>query len=198
MDDMNCNLACSQLDINANLLSSVAVYSMHQLITDPTCCTSSSSVLIDLIYTNSPERIVCAGVSHISISNHFLVYAFRKLSIEYPSRGHNTVTYRKFKNFNSANFRNDVCQQHWDDIYCYDNPNDMWDAWKKLFFVCVNKHAPLRTKCVCSCKSPWTTPYLKKRMHERDILKFKASRSKDAKDWCIFKTLRNKVNNEIK
>ena len=90
--------------------------------------TDSSSTLIDLIYTNSPDRVVCSGVSHISISDHSLVYAFCKLSIEFPSRGHNTVTYRKLKNFNSDRFRNDIFLQNWDDIYCHDNPNDMWDA----------------------------------------------------------------------
>ena len=126
---MNCNLAPAQLDNNANLLNSIAdVYGMHQLITYPTRCTASSSTLIDLIYTNSPDRVVCSGVSHICISDHSLVYPFRKLSIEYPSRGHNTVTYRKLKNFNSTRFRNDISQQNWDDIYCHDSPNDMWDA----------------------------------------------------------------------
>ena len=169
---MNCNLAPDQLDNNANKLSSIAdIYTMHQLIIDPTQCTVSSSTLIDLIYTSSPDRVVCSGVSHISISDHSLVYAFRKLSIEFPSRGHNTVTYRKVKNFNSDRFRND--------IYCHDNPNDMWDAWKKLFFSCVDRHAPLRTKRVRSCKSPWITLLLKKHMHKRDLLKIKASRSKD-------------------
>ena len=165
---MNCNLAPDQLDNNASILSPIAeIYGMHQLIIDPTRCTASSSTLIDLIYTNSPDRVVCSGVSHISISDHSLVYAFRKLSIEFPSRGHNTVTYRKLKNFNSDRFCNDIFLQSWDDIYCHDNPNDMWDAWKKLFFSCVDKHAPLRTKRVRSCKSPWISPHLKKCMHER-------------------------------
>ena len=59
-------------------------------------------------------------------------------------------------------------------------------------------HAPLRTKRVRSCKSPWITPLLKKRMHERDLLKMKASRSKDSNDWRMFKALRNQVNFEIK
>ena len=187
--DMNCNLAPDQLDNNANILSSIAdIYGMHQLIIDPTRCTASSSTLIDLIYTNSPDRVVCSGVSHISISDHSLVYAFRKLSIEFPSRGHNTVTYRKL-NFNSDRFCNDIFLQNWDDIYCHDNPNDMWDAWKKLFFSCVDKHAPLRTKHVRSCKSPWITLHLKKCMHERDLLKMKASRSKDSNDWRMFKAL---------
>ena len=35
-------------------------------------------------------------------------------------------------------------------------------------------------------------------MHDRDILKLKASRSKDANDWLQFKKCRNLVNNEIK
>ena len=196
---MNCNLAPDQLDNNANILSSIAdIYGMHQLTIDPTRCTVSSSTLINLIYTNSPDRFACSGVSHISINDHSLVCAFRKLSIEFLSRGHDTVTYRKLKNFNSDRFRNDIFLQDWDDIYCHDNPNDMWDAWKKLFFSCVDRHAPLRTKRVRSCKSPWITPLLKKRMHERDLLKMKASRSKDSNDWRMFKALRNQVNFEIK
>ena len=35
-------------------------------------------------------------------------------------------------------------------------------------------------------------------MHDRDILKFKATRSKDANDWLQFKKCRNLVNNELK
>lgn len=125
----------SRLDNNANLLTSIAdVYGLQQLIIDPTRCTESSSTLIDLIFTNSPESVVCSGVSHISISDHFLVYALRKLSINQPSMGHTTVTYRKFKNCNSVSFRDDISQQNWDDIYNYDDPNGMWDAWKRLFF----------------------------------------------------------------
>ena len=58
------------------LLSSIGdVYGLQQLIIDPTRCIESSSTLIDLIFTNSLERVVCSGVSHISISDHFLVYA---------------------------------------------------------------------------------------------------------------------------
>ena len=35
-------------------------------------------------------------------------------------------------------------------------------------------------------------------MHERDILKIKAIRSKDIYDWAAFKKARNSVNNEVK
>jgi len=71
-------------------------------------------------------------------------------------------------------------------------------VWKKLFLLCVDKHAPVRNKRGRPCKSPWVIPQLKKRLHERDILKLKATRSGDADDWRNFKKLRNTVNSEIK
>ena len=77
----------------------------------------------------------------------------------------------------------------------YDDPNSMWCAWKNIFSNVIDRHAPLRTKRVRSSKSPWITSHLKLRMHERDILKIKASRSNDPSDWTIFKKCRNSVNN---
>lgn len=74
----------------------------------------------------------------------------------------------------------------------------MWEAWKKLFLLCVDKHAPLHNKRVRLCKSPWITSQLRKRLHARDILKLKSTRSGDADNWRNFKKLRNMVNNEIK
>ena len=75
----------------------------------------------------------------------------------------------------------------------------MWKAWKSLFFQCVDKHAPLRSKRVRAIKSPWITPHLKKkRMHARNILNLKAVRSKNADDWLKYKKCRNAVNNEMK
>ena len=55
-----------------------------------------------------PDRIVCSGVSHIGISDHSLVYAFRKLStgVSDSRRGHTSVTYRNYKNINSSSFGN--------------------------------------------------------------------------------------------
>ena len=108
-----------------------------------------------------PDKIVCSGVSHIGISNHSLVYAFRELSAGFSSKGHSTVTYRNFKNFNSTNFRNDMRQQNWDDILNYDDSNDMWHVWKDTFNNVAERHAPLQTKRVRVSKSPWITPELK-------------------------------------
>lgn len=198
MGDLNCNLSASQLDHNSCLLTNITnLYGLKQLISEPTRVSESSSTLIDLIFTNSPDRVVCSGVSHVGISDHSLIYVFRKLSIGLHNKGHSTVTYRKFKQFNSMNFRSDICSQNWDSINTCNDPNDMWLAWKNIFLSVVDKHAPLRIKRVRAFKSPWITPLLKQRMHERDVLKLKAIRSNDSIDWSVYKKCRNSVNIEI-
>ena len=195
MGDFNCNLASPQPDNNTVLLNSIVdVYGLHQLIKSPT--RSVSSTLIDVIYTNFPDEVVCSGVSHVSLSDHSLVYVLRKISIDPFSKGHSTITCAKFKNYDSARFRYDISLQNWDTVNKYNDPNYMWDAWKALFFQCVDKHAPLHTKHVCALKSEWITPQLKKSQHFRDILK--ATRSGIASDWLQFKKSRNAVNNEVK
>ena len=89
------------------------VYGLHQLISEHTGITDKSSALIDLVFTNTPDRVVCSGVSHIGISDHSLVFAFCKVSTESTKNGHATVKYRKFKNFDSTSFRHDISQQNW-------------------------------------------------------------------------------------
>jgi hypothetical protein len=174
--DLNCDLSSTVLDHSSRLLIDITeTYNLQQLITEQTRITNSSSTLIDHIFTNAPDRVVCSGVSHIGISDHSLVYAFRKLSVRMPTRGHTTVSYRKLKNFDSAKFRNDISQQNWDFIHQFKNPNDMWHAWKNTFNFIVEKHAPLRTKRVKASKAPWISSHLKGEMHRRDILKIKAT-----------------------
>ena len=172
MGDLNCNLASPTFDTNMSLLTSIAnVNSLHQLIREPTRITSSSSTLIDLIFTNCPDKLVCSGVFHVGISDPTLVYVYRKLCIDRSGSGHKTVSYRKLKNFRSESFRNDIASQSWDDLLMFEDPNDMWLAWKTLFLSVVDKHAPIRTKRVRSSKCAWVTPQLKRYMHERDKLK---------------------------
>ena len=52
-----------------------------------------------------------------------------------------------------------------------------------MFLSIVDKHAPLKRMRVRARGSPWITSELKKRMHNRNILKIKAIKSKDPFDW---------------
>jgi len=91
-------MAAPKFDNSTNILSYIAeVYGLDQLITEYTRITDKSSTLTDLIFANTPDRVVCSGVSHIGISDHSLVYAFRKVSMEGTTNKHTTLRYRKFK-----------------------------------------------------------------------------------------------------
>ena len=143
MGDLNCDMIATRYDNDTRKLVSITdIYGLQQLITEPTRIIPTSATLIGVIFTNCPDRVWCSGVCHISISDHSLVFAYRKLSINGTSRGHNVITYRNFRKFNRENFRNDVASQSWDQIYCSSNPNDMWLQWKRLFLSIVDKHAP--------------------------------------------------------
>ena len=59
---MNADMATTKSYNAARQLNNIAdIYGLHQLINEPTPITDKSSPLIDLIYTNSPERVVCSG-----------------------------------------------------------------------------------------------------------------------------------------
>ena len=74
--DINCNLF-SEINANVNALLNISdVYGLKQLISEPTRITPSSSSLIDLVFTNQPDLVSFSGVSHVSIRDHSLVYAF--------------------------------------------------------------------------------------------------------------------------
>ena len=196
--DFNCNMISEIPDNDTRLLTNIAdVYGLHQLISEPTRLTENSSTLLDVIFTNCPQNIVCSGVLHVGISDHSLVYVYRKLSNQVGS-GHTTVTYRRYCNFNHSNFRRDISMQDWDSIEQYQNPNDMWVEWKRMFLSCADRHAPLRTKRVRASKSPWINSDVKRLMHKRVILKKRAIRSKDPSDWTEFRKQRNLVNARIK
>ena len=82
MGDFNCDLSSTVLDHDSKSLMDIAdLYNLSQLINEPTRITDSSSTLLDHIFTNTPDKVVCSGVSHVSISDHSLIYAFRKLSV---------------------------------------------------------------------------------------------------------------------
>ena len=130
MGDLNCNMT-SMYDTNFRLLSDITdLYGLHQLINEPTRVTDTASTLIDLIYTNYPDKVVCSGVCHVSISEHNLVFAYRKLSIGAFSKKDNTINYKSFKNFSRDRFRSDIAFQNWDVLNNFQDPNDMWREWK--------------------------------------------------------------------
>ena len=98
-----------------------------------------------LIYTNYTDRVLCSDVSHIAISDHSLVYVYRKISSDLPSKGHSSISYRNVWDFDRENFWNETPQQDWSFSESED-PNLVWSNWKTKSLRVVNSHAPFQTR----------------------------------------------------
>ena len=96
MGDMNCNMTSPGDNVSRSLLDITRIYDLQQIINEATRKTESTSTVIDLIFTNCPDRVIFSGVTHIAFSDHSLVYAYRKLSSNpVTNKGHDAITQRR-------------------------------------------------------------------------------------------------------
>ena len=76
LGDFNCDILENnhkdQITHELNFITNL--YQYQQLIDEPTRETIHSKTLIDHLYSNKKENIVLAGVSKISISDHYLIF----------------------------------------------------------------------------------------------------------------------------
>ena len=108
LGDLNCDLLSERSRRPITLLNSFSeLFQLEQLIKEPTRCNENSQTLIDVILTNTPERVVTSGVLHLGISDHSLIYVVRKVAIKTKSR-HRVVDIRSMKNFNVDRFNNEL------------------------------------------------------------------------------------------
>ena len=98
----------------AKLAETFDIYGLEQLINEPTRITAKSRTLIDLCITSAPTNVINSGVTHLSISDHSLVYMIRKA--HYVRDGVRHIEARTMKNFNSKHFLRGLEQKHWDNV----------------------------------------------------------------------------------
>ena len=90
------------IDVKVIYMLKFASMFIYVYITPPT---DDHEYIICSLFSNPPLAKNHSTETALGISDHSLVYVYGKLSIDRPSKGHTTVTHRKFKNFNSSNFR---------------------------------------------------------------------------------------------
>ena len=83
LGDTNCNLTAEQAGQPINndtrhLICLYGLFSLNQLVWEPTRVNVSSSFIIDHIATNCSNNIIKSGVHKISLSDRFMVYCICK------------------------------------------------------------------------------------------------------------------------
>ena len=160
MGDLNYNY-----DINESLSTNPIHYmsqlfGMSQLVTEPTRVTMTSSSLIDVIMTTSPECHTHTGVMKLTLNDHFMPFTIIDGSTsKSPSR---FVTIRDYKRFNVNAFLEEIRKefaifQTYLSHSCNLDINDIWTNWKVTLEKVSSRHAPLKTIRVKSRNNPWMT-----------------------------------------
>ena len=199
LGDLNCDLLTSRREHHTKQLLNISEeFQLHQLIHEPTRITEKSATLLDVIYTNNPDRILNSGVIHCGISDHSLIYVIRKTSLRLRLGKHKYVTNRNFKNFDADAFNEDLKNLSWHEILSMKDANTMWTKWKTLFLTVLERHAPHKMRRVKHKQMPWMSAELKKLINEKHKMKARANKSSNPNDWEQFKKLRNLINNRLK
>ena len=196
--DFNCDW--SQISNNAStqtkkLAELAKTLQFEQLIKEPTRVTKNSKTLIDVAFTNKPEIIGNSGVVHIGISDHSLIFIQRKISIQ--RKASKIIKTRQFKNYNAGDFKHDLAM-NMQTISLTNDPDELWNEWKRIFLTVADKHAPPITRRVRSEYAPWITKEIKNMIHHRDFLKRKAAKTGSQQLHDAFTKVRNKLNKLIK
>ena len=206
LGDTNCDFGSKEngrlTDSNAKLLSNIYnIYSLKQLIEDPTRATCSSSTIIDHIATSCARHIIESGVYEVGMSDHYMVYCIRKFNGA-VERDHKIIKTRKMKNFNQDAFLSDVSNICWEHIASKtDDVNYSVCEWTNLLSLTIEKHAPLSLIRVSEKCSPLINKELKTLMRTRDRLKKAAVKSKSPalmRSYRIARNATNTLNTQLK
>ena len=166
--------------------------SSTQLIEEPTRVTENSSTLIDLILANS-SCVSKAGVFHLGISDHSLIYVIRKF--QRPKSEPKYIKVRSFKNFEEGLFLAELRNSDWSYFLNFDDLDEACTKFNETVNRVAKKHAPFVSLRIKGRAEAWVTPEFLLAIKERDFWKKKSVKSKSITDWAVFKEKRNQVNN---
>ena len=141
---------------------------MTQVIDTPTRTTTSSSTLLDLIITNTPQCVVSHNVIPHVIADHDLISVTIKVSK--PKRLPVTKTFRQLTNYSNDIFcsllLDNVCRLN--DIFLTDDVDKQVYIFNEVFIQSLDICAPMETKVVTRPPTPWMNDKLRNAIKYRN------------------------------
>ena len=129
-----------------------------------------------------------AGVTPVSISDHYLVYItlnFKKIFAK-PVY----ISYRSYKNYDADSFVQDISDVPWAVIDDLDDIEDRLNAFHMLFNSILDKHAAIQRVKLRSHPSPFVTEEIKVLMQTRDEWRRLAEKTNNSNAWSTYRLLK--------
>ena len=194
LGDMNCDVMKIDKPHHTKRLCEIMKrFNYKQLISSPTRVTKDTGTLIDLIWTNEPEKISRADVIETAFSDHYFVYCAVGKGNGYKENEHRYKVGRKMNKVNTEKLREDVAAISWEEVESIDDAVEAYDIFEKEMLRVIDKHAPVKKSRIKKKESPWITNDILILIRQRNVQKKKAKQSGLFEDWKHYKHLRNKV-----
>ena len=166
------------------------LYSLHNLITEPTCFKGKPSIL-DVILVSNKMRY--AGILNTTCSlsdfHNFVGTATKKFA---PLLKPRKITYRSYKKFNESDFAYDIQTAPFHVMDIFDDPEDM--AWytSSLLGNIIDTHAPVKTRTLKKPGVPYMNSKLRKAQYRRNMARNKLKYGGKS-TWENYRRIRNEV-----
>ena len=172
------------------LKEQVYPHGVHQCVHGPThSWPGQADSCIDLVYTNTPEKIGSTQTFTRGSSDHRLILVNKKSkTIRYNTR---YVKKRSYKNFNEFEFRAAVKNIHWYELYSCEDADLAVDIFTTKLTDILDKMAPIKTFQVRTKYAAWISDATKQKIKSRNTAQLTASTSQLQEDWKRYRRLRN-------
>ena len=160
-----------------------SVYSLKSLIKTPTCFKSATNPsCIDLILTNKSSSFQNSSTLEIGLSD-FHHLAITVLKTKFRKTPPIVRNYREYKYYNGYNYLNDVNKT----LAGIDLNQLSHDEFVNLLSNTLDKHAPIKTKCLRGNDQPFMTKELRKAHMTRTRLLNKYRKNRNDENKAAYK-----------
>ena len=162
------------------------LYSLKNLVKEPTCYKSHTPKCIDLVLTNRNRSVQKTTTVETGLSDfHKMVVTVLKTT--FPKQGPTVINYINYKKYNENVFKNDLQQE----LQRIDTPDLNYSSFETAFDRVLDKHAPMKKKYVRANDKPFMTRALRKATMLRSRLRNKYNEERPAENWNNFRKERN-------
>ena len=165
--DLNDNLLMN----NSKLKKIIEACGLSQEISKPTRVTPQSSTLLDVLITNKTESIITSDCLPSTIADHDMVIS--KIDISKPKRTKIYKTFRSMATYDKENFCDALLSSldYLNEITLTDDVDEQVNTFNTIFNSCLDRVAPMTTKCINRPPAPWIDKDIKDNMRYRDDLR---------------------------
>ncbi len=170
-------------------------YNLYNIVKEKTCFKGPPKCY-DLILTNCKHSFQNTGAVTTGFSD-FHKMTISALKTEFVKADPIQVSYRDYKNYNSSSFNKELRYK----LNSDPTSSTDYNTFQTILCQVLDKHAPVKKKCLRANNSPFMTKQLRKMIMNRSRYKNMYFKNKTVENWEKFRRLRNdcvKLTNKVK